>query len=449
MERKVSTQGDYGGIKKSALIALVVRITAAGLAYILQVFLAQMLGPHEYGLYAYAWIWLLIGGRSGAIGFRQASIRFIAEYRDTEQYPLAQGFIWASRTIVIIGSVLIAAIALTGLFLFEDIVSKPYVMPLYLTIFCVPLFALQNLLEGQALAWSWTGLALGPSFILRQILIISFVGAAVLFGLPATAVTAMGAVIIAVLVSTLLQYLILQRRTRGRLPSGQKQIRLGYWLKTALPLFLMDSFQMALTFIDVLILGLFVSPAMVAIYFAATRVNTLISLVQLAVLAAVSQRFAGFAASNRRHELENLVYRTVQWTFWPSLLVAVGIIACGWILLRLFGAEFTIAYPLLPILALGMVARASVGPAESLLVMLGRERSAFTAQAISTVCNITLNLALIPSWGIFGAAIATSTSMIIFSTSLELFVRRKIGISSWIVTAKPVVARAENGQQSD
>jgi len=431
----IAAADDDTKTQRSALVAIIVRASAAGLAYILQVFLAQVLGAHEFGLYAYAWIWVMIGGRMGPVGMGQSAVRFIAEYRDSNQFDLLRGYIASSWVIVWIGSIALTAIGLAGLYLFEDLVATPYVMPLYLAVICIPLFALQGLMEGHALGWSWTGLAQAPAYLLRQGLIIIVVGTAILAGWPATAVTAMSAVIIASALSTLFQYTILRRRIGQEIAAGDRQRRMGYWLKSALPLFLMDSFQMALTFVDILILGFYVEPAIVAVYFAATRITMLISLVQLAVAAAAGQRFAGIAASQGSAKVAELVRKTLHWTFWPSLLVAIGIIASGWLLLRLFGAEFTSAYPLLPVLAIGVLARASVGPAENLLIMLGHERATLIAQVIGSVTNVALNLSLIPTMGIYGAAIATSISMVMFSAALEVYVRRRIGISCWVATA--------------
>ena len=421
--------------QQSAAVALVVRGSAAGLAYLLQVVLAQLLGAHEYGLYAYAWIWVMIGGRLGMLGFGQASIRFIAEYRDSGRLPVARGYVVASQRLVLFGSMGLAALGLAGLYLFESVVTSVYVMPLYLTMICVPLFALQGLMEGQALAWSWTGLASAPPYLLRQVLIMVFLVGAVLFGAPPTAVSAMTAVIAGAAAATLVQYIVLSRRMRKSLDVGHREMRLRYWLKTAAPLFLLDSFQLSLAFVDILVLGLFVEPALVAIYFAATRVNALIGLIQVAVASAAGQRFAGIAANRDDDRLKALIRNTLRWTFWPTLVVALGIVTGGWLLLRMFGAEFTEAYPLLPILAVGMLARASVGPAENLLIMLGHERSAFAAQAWCTIGNVALNFTLIPLYGIYGAAIATSLSLVLYTIALEIFVRRSTGHSCWVATA--------------
>ncbi len=439
----LSANDEESRLQRSALIALGIRGAGAGVAYLLQVLLAQALGAYEYGLFAYAWIWILIGGRSGSLGFAQASIRFIAAYRDADDSPHARGFIVAGQAATLFGGLLVAGIGLAGLALFPQIVADPYLAPLYLALICIPIVAYQDLLEGQALAWSWTGLALAPTFLIRQVLILAAVAMAIAAGWPPTAATAMGAVIVAVTISMIGQYAVLRWRIRRAIPPGEKRFQFVFWIKTAIPLFMMGSLQMVLAFSDILILGFFVEPALVALYFAATRINSLIALVHYAVGAACGQRFAGLAVSGDREALRAFIRKTARWMFYPSIAIGLLIIAAGWPLLRMFGPQFVDAYPVLPILVSGMLIRASVGGAEELLIMLGHERTALAAQLLCTVTNVALNLALIPAFGIYGAAIGTTLALALYAAALELGVRRRAGLTSWIATMpKPAVTAA-------
>ncbi len=79
---------------------------------------------------------------------------------------------------------------------------------------------------------------------------------------------------------------------------------------------------------------------------------------------------------------------TVRWTFWPSLFATVAILALGWPLLRLFGPDFVGAYPAMFVLALGPLARASVGPAERLLTMAGSQRACALVYAAAFTVNL-------------------------------------------------------------
>ncbi|NKB54082.1 MAG: hypothetical protein GKR97_18035 [Rhizobiaceae bacterium] len=120
------------------------------------------------------------------------------------------------------------------------------------------------------------------------------------------------------------------------------------------------------------------------------------------------------------------------WTFWPSLLMAVVILLAGNLLLSLFGAEFTSGYPLMFILALGIIARATVGPAESVLTMSGHQNICATVYGISLAVNVLLNFTFIPIYGLYGAAWATTATMIFEATALYAVTMRCLGIQMFI-----------------
>ena len=64
------------------------------------------------------------------------------------------------------------------------------------------------------------------------------------------------------------------------------------------------------------------------------------------------------------------------------------------------------------ILAIGMLARAAVGPAERLLNMLGERKQCAAVYAVAFAINLVLCVILIPRIGIEGAALATSTALV-------------------------------------
>jgi O-antigen/teichoic acid export membrane protein len=78
------------------------------------------------------------------------------------------------------------------------------------------------------------------------------------------------------------------------------------------------------------------------------------------------------------------------------------------------------------ILAFGMLARASVGPAERLLNMLGDRKQCALIYALAFALNLVLCIALIPHFGIEGAAAATSAALSIESILLYVTVRRRL-----------------------
>ena len=123
-----------------------------------------------------------------------------------------------------------------------------------------------------------------------------------------------------------------------------------------------------------LVLRQFRPPEEVAHYYAAAKTLALVAFIHFSVAAAVAHRFAAYHVAGDRKALAAFAASTVRWTFWPSLLAIALILALGKPMLWLFGPSFDAGYPLMFILAIGLLARAAVGPAERVLNMLGEQR---------------------------------------------------------------------------
>jgi O-antigen/teichoic acid export membrane protein len=188
-----------------------------------------------------------------------------------------------------------------------------------------------------------------------------------------------------------------------------------------------ESFFFLLTNADVLMVGYLHDPHDVAIYFATVKTLALVHFVYFAVKAGVAQRYAGYAHGDPG-KLAGFARDTVSWTFWPSLVMALAVLAFGEFMLTLFGPGFDAGYPLLFLLVVGVVARSAVGPAESLLTMTGNQNVCAFVYALTLALNIALSIALIPVFGLWGAAIATTVSMVFEAVALSFTVWRRFGI---------------------
>ena len=107
----------------------------------------------------------------------------------------------------------------------------------------------------------------------------------------------------------------------------------------SLPIFLVESFFFLLTNADVLMVGAYMQPDDVAVYFATVKTLALVHFVYFAVKAGVAQRYAAFTHGDPGR-LAAFARETVSWTFWPSLLMAFIVLALGKPMLMLFGPEF-------------------------------------------------------------------------------------------------------------
>ncbi len=84
---------------------------------------------------------------------------------------------------------------------------------------------------------------------------------------------------------------------------------------------------------------------------------------------------------------------------------------------------------------------AATGPIDHLLNMTGNQGATAWVLAGSGVINIFLNALLIPYFGLIGAAIATTVSIISSTVFLLILVKHRLGMNAWIFSrSKPIVA---------
>ncbi len=443
---------DKAVAQRTAALAFAVRVASAGIGFVSQILLARWLGQHDYGIYAFVWVFILVAGALTPLGFSTTAQRFIPEYRASGRLDLARGFAAGSRIFVLLlsgGLALLGALAVT---LLAPRLPPDYVLPLYVGLSCLPAFALMDVQDGISRNFNWIGIGLGLPYLIRPAMILVIVGAAMAIYGRAGAFDAILATAIAVWTTGFVQMLFLARRLPSRIERGRRSYAWRSWLATSAPIFLVDGFYVLLTNADIMILSAMADPASVGVYYAAVKVLALVSFVPFAVTAATSHKYAEYYAGGQREELERFVSDSVAWTFWPAFGATALILIVGKPLLWLFGTGFAGAYPVLFVLAIGLLARASVGPADRVLNMMGQQNACALVHGVSLVVNIALNVILIPKMGFYGAATATTSAMVFESVLLYLVARRRLGLNVFILRLatgrlEPVVAAAAREDQ--
>ena len=413
----------------AALKVLTIRCLGAAIAYITQVLLSRALGQSDYGVFALVWVWIIVLGHLTPAGLAQAALKYVPHYHALKQPALTRGYIFHGLRLVALFSVITALIGGTILFFGQNYFDNIYALPFLIALLAFPLFALQDYVENIARSFNWMILAIAPPFIVRHGLIGAGVLTAFLLDVPLTAAAAVAITLGAVLISLTLQAGFVFWRIRKTVPAAAHKTDLRTWLKTALPLVFVDGTLLLFSNADILILSLFVSPAEIALYFAASRILQLVAFVQYAAAAATTQQFSALNATGHHMALEALARTTTRLTFRAAAAAAVTIYLMAPFLLQLFGDGFVGAMPILAILMIGLIVQAFSGPAESVLNMSGHERTTALTYTAALLLNICLNLILIPAYGAVGAAIATALSLALASLTLTFAVRKHLGIS--------------------
>ena len=406
----------------------IIRVFSAGLAYFSQILLARWMGSSDYGIYVYVWTWVLLLGSMMDFGTAVSAQKLIPEYRARGDMPMLRGFLSGSRWITGGVSAVVALMLAGGLTLAQASIPAETLLPLYIGCLTLPAFVVANTQDGIARSHDWMRLGLMPQFIVRQSLIIGFTAGAFALGLKLGATAAMIASAAAVWIAMIGQMIVLNRRLGLAIEAGPKTYDIVGWLKVSLPILMVEGFYLLLSYTDVLVLQHYRSSDEVGIYFAVVKTLALVSFIHYAMSATTAHRFTEYHTAGDTERLSAYVAYAIKWTFWPSLAATLVLLALGKPLLWLFGPQFIGGYPIMFVAAIGLVVRAAIGPVERLLNMLGHQNACALAYALAFVMNLILCVFLVPRFGGYGAAGATSLALIFETIVLFWIVRRRLGL---------------------
>jgi O-antigen/teichoic acid export membrane protein len=194
-------------------------------------------------------------------------------------------------------------------------------------------------------------------------------------------------------------------------PTGALASR--FWRFTA-PRSVASIFRVGVQWIDVLIVGAVMSPADAAVYGFSTRLLQFGLFVASSVGQVAQPMFGGLLAAGEKARAKDVYQTATGWQVaitWPQYLAAA---LFGALLLRLiFGSAYVEGAPVVAILAISTMIGAAAGPVDMLLLMAGKSTWSLWNTGATLTVNVVLNLILIPSHGIVGAAVAWAISRLL------------------------------------
>jgi O-antigen/teichoic acid export membrane protein len=271
-------------------------------------------------------------------------------------------------------------------------------------------------------------LALAPQVLVRHAVMLLVVGSCALASFTIQPHGAMAVMLLAIL----LGLAILSFALRRLQPQGWTHASFAYdapaWRRASLAFLFMAVTRALLNRTDLLMLGMLTDTTSVGVYAVASRVADVVAFTLVAINVIFAPTIAAFHARSDRVALQAMVTTTAWWAATSALLLGLPLFALAEVVLSFFGDAFTPGAVALRILLLGQTVNAATGSVGAILIMTGHERQAATVLGITALGQIGLNAALIPPFGLEGAAVATTTALISWNTWMAILVWKRLKI---------------------
>ena len=414
---------------KQALGSFGLRVTYTSLTFLTSIFLARLLGATDFGIYTYTIAWAYLLGVFATFGLDNLLVREVAIYQTRSAWGLLRGILhWANQ--VSLGFSLVLAIV-------AMIVAKVAGLndnPVMLTAFCLamislPFASLRNLRRGAMRGLKRVAIGLLPEMLIAPLLLLVVTIVTYLL-LPEqlTALWLIGTYVMVTAISLIVSWQLLKRYLPQAVKVTSAKYEISQWLRSALPFMLLEGIYVINARVDILMLGALRDVEAAGIYVPVNRGAQLINFVLMAVTSAIAPTIASLYAQGKKQELSNTMVKTARAGFIASFLLTMLLIFGGYWYLSIFGTEFTQGRTALNILCIGQLIYTATGLSGLVLNMTGYERYTAISGGISAVLNAILNALFISWWGVEGAALATTISIIFMNIINIAIVRRKLKI---------------------
>ncbi|MBN9561504.1 MAG: oligosaccharide flippase family protein [Alphaproteobacteria bacterium] len=401
----------------------------AGVSYVAQLAVARIVGPADYGVYAYVLAWATVLAYFCALGFDVSLLRFVSAYRARQSWGLMLGVTrFADRVVAATG----VGVALVGvaLVLTFGLVPGRFARTFVSGFALVPALALLWVRCSTSRALGGVVIALAPDRLVRDgLLLVLVVALGPVLGWRLDAACVMDATVLAGVVGLGLASLA-RRHLSQRFFDVTPQFDARTWMRAAGPLVVLGAVEAMMNRTGVVLLGWTGAVTEAGIYAVVFNVAFLAILPRTAANTLFAPAISELFVSDDRTALQALMTRTAVWAFLGATAIALPLLVLTGPILSWFGHDFAAGVMAARILLVGQIAASAAGCPLFIMTMTGRERAAAAILTASAAGNVLLGLGLIRVLGLEGAAVAASINMIVWNLAMAMFVRRKLGLRS-------------------
>lgn len=417
---------------RSVLHALAFRLFGLGLVFILQIVLARLMGPKNYGDYTVIITALNLLLVVSMFGFDSAILRFLPSAVGKGDSASANGFVKFSYRVITISGILCSL----AIFIFLLAKAKKFDIGfsegLFWAVLLLPVMAFTNQASAVLRSLKMIKLSLVPAYFLFPVIMVF---SCWYYYHTKHKLTVDAAMLINLGVTTAI-CIYINRKTGRVMKEAVEPVEPVFnrklWLSVSAVLFLTTAMDLLLKQSDILMVGYFLGNTKAGIYSVAAKLATLAALGLSVADYVIMPKIAALYETKQYTKLQKLI-RTASFQILSiSLPVILGMVIFGKTILGFFGKPYVEAYLPLVFLLIGQLVNAATGMVGGLLTMTGHQKIFFSFYAGAILIQFVLNIILIKVFGIVGASIGSSLALIFLNITAYLYVRKRLRIRASI-----------------
>jgi O-antigen/teichoic acid export membrane protein len=421
---KISQNPLLAKFLKGSLWSLFIQVGLDLLTFLTSVGIARTVGDANFGVYAAVSNWVFLAALVGLFGADDLLIKQIPILPASEQSYLMR---WMYRT-ALVSSILVMLSGIFFAYMFvETNVWGAYVFGFLSLPFFVFLQIFQPALRGF-------GQVAKGQFAEKIIQPLSFVlflfGSWFLYGQFSEQV-ALGLRGLSFVVACVWAWAMFKKAII--LPKPTVPILPPAWLKTC-AYFMLVTLLFALNGrLDLIFLDIFDIPNNeLGYYNAAARLADIAGMPFMIAATVITPTFSNLWATQQIPQLQKLFTQATRLIFLLTLAAWLGFWLLGEWFLGWYAPTFVSAYPVLLILVANKLLHGFFGLMSALMLMSGQEKRTMQITIIGVLATAGLQVWLVPTSGIQGAAWANLGGLLVFELGLAWAVWKKIGIKTGI-----------------
>ncbi|WP_221177839.1 flippase [Salinisphaera orenii] len=415
--------------------SLAIKSANAILGFAVAVVLARVLGPEGYGVYSFALALLMVTAIPAQVGVPQLVVRETATAQADEDWGLMRGlWRWGNAAVAILS--VLALLAVSGVVLLTDIGGDgPRAATLTVGLAVIPLLALAKVRGASLRGLRKVVQGQLPESVIRPAVLLALVGAWAALAGPGNTMRperAMALYAVASILAFGIGAWLLRRFRPSVLSTAPRPVyQHRAWAKAVIPLALITGLQLINNYADLIVLGIFRADEEVGVYRAVFQMTLLVVFGLQAMNQVLQPHFARLYQRGDYHRLQRLVTLSARVILALALPPVLLFLIAGEVLLAwVFGDAFRTGAVTLGVLAVGQLFNSAMGSVGMLLNMTGHERDTMRGIAWAAAANVVMNFALIPIFGMEGAAAASVLTLIWWNILLRRAVIKRLGLET-------------------